>query len=250
MKTVVVIPARYGSERFPGKPLALVHGKPMIQRAYEQSAQARNVAKVLVATDDERIQKAVEGFGGEVVMTRAGHPSGTDRLGEVAESLPDAELVINVQGDEPFVRPAQIEALAAAFENPEINLATLVRPSDGPEGLESPTIAKVVRDAAGFALYFSREVVPFIRDPRKYLPVYYEHVGMYAYRRETLLRLCALPEGMLEQAEKLEQLRWLENGYRIFTVETREETASIDTPQELEFVNQIPLEVLLGNAGT
>lgn len=235
-----IIPARYASTRFPGKPLALLGGKPVIQRVYEQVAGVLDYA--CVATDDERIARAVRSFGGEVVMTSPLHKSGTDRCAEAAAKVGGAyDVVVNIQGDEPFIRPEQLRAIKACFDHPGTQIATLVKPfdpQDGPQALENPNSPKVVVDAQMNAIYFSRSVVPFLRGvPREeWLSrhVYYKHIGMYAYRAEVLDAITALPQTPLELAESLEQLRWIENGYRIKVAVTPIETIGIDTPADLE----------------
>ena len=212
----------------------------VIERVYKQVAKA--VERVVVATDDERIFDAVRAFGGEVVMTSTEHRSGTDRCAEAVEKLGyDADIVINVQGDEPFIAPEQIEALLACFENEQTDIATLVKPfkaEDGIEALENPNSPKVVINEANEAIYFSRSVVPYLRDVERseWLKhhIFYKHLGIYAFRAKTLGEITQLPQSPLEQAEKLEQLRWLENGYRIGVGVTDIETIGIDTPEDLE----------------
>lgn len=249
MKYIAIIPARYASTRFPGKPLALLGGKPVIQRVYEQVAGVLDVA--VVATDDERIAAAVASFGGRAVMTSPEHRSGTDRCREAFEILGGGfDVVVNVQGDEPFIRPAQIESLCRCFDDPETEIATLVKPFteiDGLAALENPNSPKVVLDSQSRALYFSRAVIPYLRGvPRQeWLSrhTFYKHIGMYAFRAETLRRVTALPQSSLELAESLEQLRWLENGCRIGVGISLAETVGIDTPEDLvraeEFLKQM-----------
>lgn len=239
MKFLAVIPARYASTRFPAKPLAVLGGKCVIQRVYEQVAGVLD--NVVVATDDERIRAAVEAFGGRAVMTSTEHRSGTDRCREAFERLGIGfDVVVNVQGDEPFVRREQIEALVGCFDNPETDIATLVKPfaaEDGLEALENPNSPKVVLDAQSRALYFSRSVIPYLRGvPREeWLArhTFYKHIGLYAFRAEVLRAVTALPQSTLEKAESLEQLRWLENGYRIGVALSDAETVGIDTPEDL-----------------
>ena len=240
MKFIGIIPARYASTRFPGKPLADMKGKYMIQRVYEQ---ARKVLDhVCVATDDDRIFNAVQSFGGEVVMTSAQHRSGTDRCFEAYRTLGGHEdVVINIQGDEPFIKPEQIESLIACFDSPQIQIATLVRPfeaSEGYEALANPNSPKVVLNERHEALYFSRSVVPYLRgvEPAEWLArhTYYKHIGMYGYRADVLGQITCLPQSSLELAESLEQLRWLQNGYTIKVGITTQETIGIDTPADLE----------------
>lgn len=240
MKFIGIIPARYASTRFPGKPLADMKGKYMIQRVYEQ---ARKVLDhVCVATDDDRIFNAVQSFGGEVVMTSAQHHSGTDRCFEAYRTLGGHEdVVINIQGDEPFIKPEQIESLIACFDSPQIQIATLVRPfeaSEGYEALANPNSPKVVLNERHEALYFSRSVIPYLRgvEPAEWLArhTYYKHIGMYGYRADVLGQITCLPQSSLELAESLEQLRWLQNGYTIKVGITTQETIGIDTPADLE----------------
>lgn len=243
MKFLGIIPARYASTRFPGKPLADIGGKPMIQRVYEQVQPSLD--EVWVATDDERIRQAVMAFGGQVVMTSDKHRSGTDRCLEAAQAIGGSyDVVINIQGDEPFIEPAQIEALKACFTHkPATVLATLVKPftkTDGWEALSNPNSPKVVLNAEGEALYFSRSIIPFVRGMEEtgWLDhhTFYKHIGIYAYTLTTLATIAALPASTLEKTESLEQLRWLENGYRIQTAVTTIENLAVDTPEDLERV--------------
>ena len=239
MKILGVIPARYASTRFPGKPLADIGGKSMIQRVYDQAKKCEFLEKVMVATDDEQIFAHVESFGGEVVMTSATHKSGTDRCAEVAKIYKnDFEVIINIQGDEPFVDPSQITTVCRAFSDFDVMISTLIKKIDSTDDLVNVNIPKVVIDKSGFALYFSRTTIPFNRgsqENREWLnfTTYYKHIGMYGYRTDVLLKLAKLPEGSLEKAESLEQLRWLENGFRIKTAVTDIETIAIDTPEDL-----------------
>lgn len=239
---VVIIPARYASTRFPGKPLAIVQGKTMIQRVYEQACQATLPDTVAIATDDERIFEHALSFGAPVFMTAPELPSGTDRCAAVAARFPDATHIINVQGDEPFVQPEQIDLLASVLmSHPEREIATLAKRIDDPELLFNPNIVKVVFSVKNEALYFSRHPVPFVRgaEPGKWLEkqAFFKHIGLYAFKREVLLALSSLAPASLEQAESLEQLRWLENGYHIAVGITDIETAGIDTPEDLERIN-------------
>ena len=241
MKFIAIIPARYASTRFPGKPLALLGGRPVIQHVYEKAAQALDEA--YVATDDERIARVVESFGGHAIMTRADHKSGTDRIEEAAEKIgTDADVVINIQGDEPFVDASQLKTLQSLFECDETQIGTLVKRFDSMEATENPNSPKIVCDKQGFALYFSRSVIPFVRgqEPKSWLNhyPYLKHLGLYAYRREVLREVTQLPQSPLELAESLEQLRWLENGYRIRVGLTDVETVGIDTPADLERAEQ------------
>ena len=234
---MAIIPARYASTRFPGKPLAVLGGKTVIQRVYEQVSSLLD--EVYVATDDERIFQAVESFGGRAVMTRTDHKSGTDRIEEAAENIgSDADVIINVQGDEPFIQPSQIETLMHLFDAPETQIGTLGKRFETIEGVENPNSPKIVTDNRGFALYFSRSPIPYVRgiDRNLWLEAYpfLKHLGIYAYRREVLREVTQLPQGRLEKAESLEQLRWLENGYRIRVGLTDVETVGIDTPEDLQ----------------
>ena len=244
MKFIAIIPARYASTRFPGKPLAILGGKPVIQRVYEQVSSV--LEEVYVATDDDRIFQAVEAFGGRAVMTSDRHRSGTDRIQEAATTIgTDADVVINVQGDEPFIHPSQIKALCRCFDNPTTQIATLGKPFETIEAVKNPNSPKIVVDNQGFALYFSRSVIPFVRgvDEAEWLNRYpfLKHLGLYAYRREVLREVTQLPMSSLEAAESLEQLRWLQNGYRIRVAETNIETVGIDTPDDLERAEQFLL---------
>ena len=237
MKFVAIIPARYASTRFPGKPLAVLGGKTVIQRVYEQVS--RVLDEAYVATDDERIFQAVEAFGGRAVMTRADHKSGTDRIQEAAATVgTDADVIINVQGDEPFIQPSQIETLMHLFDDPTTQIGTLGKPFESMEAVENPNSPKIVTDNRRFALYFSRSVIPYIRDKerREWFGEYpfLKHLGIYAYRREVLAEVTRLPQSSLEKAESLEQLRWLQNGYRIRVGLTDVETVGIDTPEDLK----------------
>jgi 3-deoxy-manno-octulosonate cytidylyltransferase (CMP-KDO synthetase) len=237
VKVVALIPARYGSTRFPGKPLALLRGKPMIQHVYEQTLQVRGLDRVLVATDDERIARAVTAFAGEVVMTRSDHPTGTDRLAEVAAGL-TAEIIVNVQGDLPFFPPIMVEdALAALTRAADAVMSTVKTPITTLEEWHNPNVVKVVTDRNGYALYFSRSPIPFYRDQsglrgQKDM-LGYRHIGLYVYQRDFLLTFTRLPPAPLEEAEKLEQLRALEWGYRISVSETAQPTVEVDTPEDL-----------------
>lgn len=240
LKFIVIIPARYASTRFPGKPLALLGGKPMIQRVYEQVAGV--VEDVVVATDDDRIYNAVEAFGGRVVMTSANHKSGTDRCWEAYQKQGEEfDVVINVQGDEPFIAHSQLKAIMACFEDEATDIATLVKPfteEDGLAALENPNSPKVVLDKQSRAIYFSRSVIPYLRgvEREQWLKThtYYKHIGMYAFRADVLREVTSLAQSPLELAESLEQLRWLENGYKIGVGISNVETVGIDTPEDLQ----------------
>ena len=241
MRLLAVIPARYASTRFPGKPLALLGGKPVIQRVWERVAAIEGLTKAVVATDDERIIDAVRAFGGNAMMTSDKHRSGTDRCGEVVRRLAEQgesfDVVINVQGDEPFVKAEQLMQLASCFDNKEVCIATLRTRILSAEELLSKNNVKVVCDKNGSALYFSRQPIPLVRgcEDREWLSKceYYKHVGIYAFRCDTLLHLTQLQPSALECAESLEQLRWLENGYRIAVRTTSVANIGIDTPDDL-----------------
>ena len=245
MKYIAIIPARYASTRFPGKPLAIMGGKTVIQRVYEQVKKVLD--DVYVATDDERIFDAVEAFGGKAVMTSANHKSGTDRIAEAVKKIGgDYDVVVNVQGDEPFIKPEQIETLCHCFDDESTQIATLGKRFTDMSGVENPNSPKIVTDNRGFALYFSRSVIPYVRGAEREtwagLYPYLKHLGIYAYRKEVLEEVTQLPHSSLEIAESLEQLRWLQNGYRIKVAETEFETVGIDTPEDLqkaeEFLNR------------
>jgi len=236
---LAVIPARYASTRFPGKPLVDIGGKTMIRRVFEQVMQASLVDRVIVATDDERIHDHVRAWGGEVMMTRSDHPSGTDRCAEVARKFPDADFVLNVQGDEPFVQPQQINLLAETLTGDHrFSIATLAKKIEQPDMLFNPNVVKVVfAEQSGAAIYFSRHPIPFVRGapPEEWTTQhsFYKHIGLYGFRRSTLLRIARLQPTPLERAESLEQLRWLEHGLRIRVGITNLETVGIDTPEDL-----------------
>jgi 3-deoxy-manno-octulosonate cytidylyltransferase (CMP-KDO synthetase) len=230
---LAIIPARFHSTRLPGKALLDIAGRPMIEHVYRRASEARSISAVLVATDDERIARAVDAFGGSVCMTSAAHASGTDRLAEVAATLP-CGLIVNVQGDEPLLDPCVIDAAVEPFRgHPELLMATAARPLTDHGELTNPNVVKVVRDVDGFALYFSRAPIPHGRD-RSVETAARAHIGLYVYRRETLIRLARLTPGPLERAEALEQLRALENGIRIKVVDTGYESLGVDTPEDLE----------------
>lgn len=238
MKILCVIPARYASTRLPGKPLADIAGKPMIQRVYERACLATRPDEVLVATDHEAVYQAVQSFGGAAMMTSKDHATGTDRLAEVARQYPNVDVIINVQGDEPLIAPEIIDDLAAAFdEDPQLHMATLRTPLTQEAELCNPNNVKVVTDLAGYALYFSRSLLPYPR-VKEEAPVY-KHIGIYAYRREFLLQYAAMRPTPLERAESLEQLRALENGYKIKVLTTNMQFVGVDTPEDLEKVNEL-----------
>ncbi len=235
---LAVIPARYDSTRLPGKALADLAGRPMIEHVYRRAAEARSIAGVVVATDDERIASAVETFGGVAVMTASTHRSGTDRLAEIAANL-RCDLIVNVQGDEPLLDPGVIDsAVEPLRRDPSIEMGTAARPVRDAEELHNPNVVKVICDRTGFALYFSRAPVPYGRE-ESVLALARVHIGLYVYRRATLLRLAGLPPGRLEQMEGLEQLRALENGIRIRVVDTDFQSAEVNTPEDLARVRQL-----------
>lgn len=239
MKFIGIIPARYASTRFPGKPLADMKGKPMIQRVYEQVSLVLD--NICVATDHPDIEAAVKAFGGNVVRSQKEHPSGTDRCREAYHLLGGKEdIIINIQGDEPFIKPEQIEAIISCFDDPTTKIATLVRPFEAHEGWEAlanPNSPKVILDNDSNAITFSRSVIPYLRgvEPQEWLSrhTFYKHIGMYAFKASTLDALTALPQSSLELAESLEQMRWIENGYRIKVAITTQETIGIDTPDDM-----------------
>lgn len=236
MKFIGIIPARYASTRFPGKPLAKLGGKPVIQHVYEKVSASLEAA--YVATDDERIYNAVREFGGNVVMTRQDHKSGTDRIEEAMEKIGgDWDVVVNVQGDEPFVTKSQIDTLCHCFDDNGTQIATLGKAFESMDAVGNPNSPKIVVDNNGFAMYFSRSIIPFVRgkEQGEWLSHYpfLKHLGIYAYRREVLREVTLLPQSSLELAESLEQLRWLQNGYKIKVGATDVETVGIDTPEDL-----------------
>lgn len=238
MKISGIIPARFASTRFPGKPLIDIGGKSMLRRVYEQAKKSKLLDQVIVATDDERIRDHVFSFGGQAQMTSIQHQSGTDRCAEVALSNPGSDVFINIQGDEPFIDPTQIDLLCRCFEKPAVNLATLVKKINSYSELVNNNTPKVIFNNNLEAVYFSRTPVPFLRghEPETWLNHhhYYKHIGIYGYRNETLKQITALPLSALEQAEALEQLRWIENGLRIKIAITDVESIAIDTPEDLE----------------
>ena len=247
MKFMAIIPARYASTRYPGKPLAILGGKTVIQRVYEQVKSVLD--DVYVATDDDRIYSTVTDFGGKAVMTSADHKSGTDRIEEAAEKIGlDADVIINVQGDEPFIQPSQITTLMQLFDAPETQIGTLGKPFESIDAVENPNSPKIVTDNRGFALYFSRSIIPYIRGKERdsWFGEYpfLKHLGIYAYRREVLAEVTKLPMSSLEKAESLEQLRWLQNGYRIRVGLTDIETVGIDTPEDLTRAEEFLLKHL------
>jgi len=241
MQTLGIIPSRFASTRFPGKPLVIIEGQTMIQRVYAQACKAKSLAKVVVATDDERIFKHVQSFGGQVMMTQSNHQSGTDRCAEVALNFQDMEAIINIQGDEPFINPLQIDQVAQQLQqNIALNIATLAKRISDSTQLFSPNIVKVVFNQSNIAQYFSRSPIPYLRgvDQIDWITkgVFYKHIGLYGYRRQTLLDITQLPLSLLEKTESLEQLRWLDNGYKIGVGLTEIETIGIDSPADLDKV--------------
>lgn len=244
MRFIGIIPARYASTRFPGKPLVDIGGKMMIQRVYEQVSKILD--QVCIATDDKRIEDAVKSFGGNVVMTSDSHRSGTDRCNEAYAKITDEkgedyDVVINIQGDEPFINPEQIKSLMSCFNNEEVDIATLVKEIKSDDDLFDINKVKVVKAISGKALYFSRQTIPFMRDVAKedWLSKhkYFKHIGMYAYRKDILKQVAGMKPGELEQCENLEQLRWLENNLNIMTAETDHESIGIDTPEDLQKID-------------
>jgi len=238
MKIIGIIPSRYESTRFPGKPLIQISGKSMIRRVYEQASKSTLLNDVVVATDDQRIVEEVKSFGGKYVLTASNHQSGTDRCAEVIAKLPEFDTVINIQGDEPFIAPEQIDLIAQCFEDSQVQLATLIKTITSKEELFNKNIPKVILNSSGEAIYFSRQTIPYLRnvDQDDWLDAYpfYKHIGIYGYTTKTLLAITKLQPSGLELAENLEQLRWLENGYKIKTKITEFETLAIDTPEDLK----------------
>lgn len=231
-----VIPARYASTRFPGKPLIDIGGKSMIQRVYEQCKKTSVLSDVIVATDDDRIAEHVLSFGGKVIMTADTHQSGTDRCAEVISTYKGkCDAVINIQGDEPFIDPKQIELLASAFNEESTQIVTLIKKIKSEEEVRNPNVVKAIANKNNQAIYFSRSPIPYRRNPGVDI-TYFKHVGIYGYRKQVLAEITQLPMGKLEQAESLEQLRWVENGYSIVLKETDLETIAIDTPDDLDMV--------------
>ncbi|MCW2259934.1 MULTISPECIES: 3-deoxy-manno-octulosonate cytidylyltransferase [Sphingobacterium] len=238
MKVIGIIPARYASSRFPGKPLVDIGGKSMIQRVYEQVKNTSCLHEVIVATDDDRIAEHVKSFAGNVILTASSHQSGTDRCAEVIAKVSGFDIVINIQGDEPFINPLQIELLASCFDKEETQIATLVKKIHTEDELFNVNIPKVVRNIAGQAIYFSRQTIPYLRgiEQKNWLSKhnYFKHIGIYGYRTDVLKELTQLPISILEETEALEQLRWIEHGYTIQTAETEHETIAVDTQEDLE----------------
>ena len=237
MKRIIgVIPARYASTRFPGKPLIDIAGKSMIQRVYEQCLKAKDLSEVIVATDDERIVNHVKEFGGLVMLTSPHHQSGTDRCAEVLANFPEqVDVVINIQGDEPFIDPEQINLLISAFNQENTQIATLIKKLSTEDEIKNPNVVKAIFNTRNEAIYFSRNPIPYRRNPEANIH-YYKHIGIYGYSNNTLKAITKLPISDLEKAESLEQLRWIEHGYTITLKETHLETTAIDTPADLERV--------------
>ncbi len=243
MRFFAIIPARYASTRFPGKPLAEIMGKTMIRRVYEQALKAKSITAAIVATDDQRIYDHVAGFG-RAIMTSASHPSGTDRCFEAASAMKEEwnltnnDIIVNVQGDEPFIQPDQIDLICQCFTHDEVEIATLCKPITNHHEIHNENVVKVVSQNSGFALYFSRNPIPFVRGVQKdewpLQQIHYKHIGMYAYRFNVLSKITSLNPSNLEIAESLEQLRWLENGFRIAVEKTNTETLAVDTPADLQ----------------
>jgi 3-deoxy-manno-octulosonate cytidylyltransferase (CMP-KDO synthetase) len=240
VKVFGIIPARYASTRMPGKPLTPIAGRAMIQHVVERTRQASRVARVVVATDDDRIKKAVEDFGGEAILTRRDHRSGTDRVAEIAAHL-EAEIYVDIQGDEPLIEPGTIDAVVAEMlDDDSIQIATPCTAITQPNDVMDPNIVKVVRDFDGNCLYFSRAPIPWVRDTKAAAaPHHWKHVGLYAFRRDALLEYPTLPPGELEAVEHLEQLRWLENGFHIRAIETDYDAISVDVPADIQRVEKI-----------
>ncbi|MFD2970079.1 3-deoxy-manno-octulosonate cytidylyltransferase [Sphingobacterium bambusae] len=242
MKIIGIIPARYASSRFPGKPLADIGGKSMIQRVYEQVKGCASLAEVVVATDDQRIEEHVRSFAGNVIMTSTEHESGTDRCAEVVSKINGFDVAINIQGDEPFINPLQIDLLCSLFNDPKTDIGTLIKKIDKQEDLFSENTPKVIVGSEQQALYFSRQTIPFLRGIpnaewlRKHN--FYKHIGVYGYKTAVLQEITRLPISSLEKAEALEQLRWLENGYRIRVAETAYDTVAVDRPEDLETIKR------------
>ncbi len=246
LSVLAVIPARFASSRLPGKPLVPLCGKPMVQHVWQRVRRASRVSRVLVATDDERVRRAVEDFGGEALMTRADHRSGTERVAEVAALAlgaagSEAEMLVNVQGDEPLIEPAAVDAaVEVLLEDASAQVATLAVPIAAPADVMDPNVVKVVLDFDGNALYFSRAPIPWVRgDGERVHSHHLKHIGLYVFRREALLEFATFPQGELEKLEQLEQLRWLENGYKIRVAETTYDSISVDVPEDVPRVEKL-----------
>lgn len=239
MKTIGIIPARFASTRFPGKPLVMLAGKTIVQRVYEQVSKARSISEVIVATDDQRILDHVHSFGGKAQMTASSHQSGTDRCAEVITNLKEVDIVVNIQGDEPFIAPEQIDLVTSSFiNNVEVSISTLAKRIDNIEAVHNPNIVKVTFNQKQQALYFSRSSIPYLRGKPKEEWLdhgeFYKHIGLYAFKADVLRDLSQLSPGLYEKMESLEQLRWLQTGYSIHVNITNQETIGIDTPADLE----------------
>lgn len=244
MKIIAIIPARYASTRFPGKPLALIADKPMIQHVYERAVATGLFEKVIVATDSDKIADCVTGFGGEFVMTNPNHQSGTDRCGEVVNSLStDFDVVINIQGDEPMIKKEQLQQLVNIFKEPAAEIGTLKKALTSIEEVLNPNVVKLITNISGKAIYFSRSPIPFVRNHTStdwlQHQKFYKHLGLYGYRTAVLKKLVDLKPSELELSESLEQLRWLENGYNIYVAETEFESIGVDTPEDLEKLKDV-----------
>ena len=239
MKITAVIPARYESSRFPGKPLVEINNQPMIEHVYKRVEKTDVIDQVIVATDDRRIAEAIKNFGGKVEMTSSEHKSGTDRIAEVAQKI-NSDIIVNVQGDEPLIKPVMIEQLVKPFKgNEELLMTTLKKRIDDLNEINNPNVVKVVTDDNNFALYFSRATIPYQRKDHGGKVDYYKHIGVYAFRRDFLLEYSKMNESRLEKIESLEQLRVLENGYKIKVVETVFDTVGVDTPEDLSYVKEL-----------
>lgn len=238
-KVVAVIPARYASSRFPGKPLAKIHGKPMIQWVYERVKGVEDINDVYVATDDEIIFNTVKSFGGKIIMTSKEHKSGTDRISEAVHKIADdIDIVLNIQGDEPMIKKEMIKELIGAFEDNSVNMATLKKRIYEKEDIDNPNIAKVITDENNDAIYFSRSTIPYNRDGVENIK-YFKHIGVYGYKKEFLMEFSNLKESKLEQLEQLEQLRVIENGYKIRVIETQNESIGVDLPEHIKKVESL-----------
>jgi len=244
MKVLGLIPARYDSSRFPGKPLAMIGGRSMIRRVYEQAMKSNTLEDVYVATDDDRIHSHVLSFSGKSILTSKSHRSGTDRCFEAMINIKESygisyDIVVNIQGDEPFFEPSQIEEVIKGFEDENIHISTLAKKITDRDDITDPNVVKVVRNINGRALYFSRAAIPFLRDLGSANPDYYKHIGIYAYRSDILEEIVKLPQSSLEIAESLEQLRWLQNDYSIHIQPTEFDSHSVDIPSDLlKFTNK------------
>lgn len=248
MKTIAIIPARYQSTRFPGKPLALINGRPMIQWVFENVSKASGLDEVYVASDDQRIYETVIGFGGKALMTSPDHTCGSDRLAECAEilGLEDDDIILNIQGDEPMIQPEMVQALREAFSTVDVYMTTLKKKIENNEELDNPNVVKVVTDLNGYALMFSRSKLPYDREKKKVLE-YFKHIGAYGYKKWFLVKYSSLEKTPLEQTESLEQLRVLEHGYRIKVAETNFQSIGVDTPEQLDMVEKEIIKKLGGN---